>query len=263
MLALVRALFAAPCRNRMKTMGWFLGHRFNKDTSELMLRLSARGHTYTIPVSDIQILLAGLKLFTAANPWERWAPAEDPHTVIDLGGNLGLSSLYFASRFPAAKIVAVEMMPENASAIRRLATLNGVTIEVANIAVGSSDGIATIQLNESHSRHRLAQLKGHESRDLGQEFGFIDRTSTVPISRLGTLITRLDWKTVDLLKVDIEGAEQLLLNDIKGWADSVSTVFLEVHHNVDPREAEALMIAHSFNKVGQDTEDRTELWFSK
>jgi hypothetical protein len=98
---------------------------------------------------------------------------------------------------------------------------------------------------------------------VGAEFGFIDRTSTVPISRLGTLIARLDWKSVDLLKVDIEGAEQLLLNDIKGWAASVRTVFLEVHHNVDPLEAEELMIAHSFSKIGQDTEDRTELWFSK
>ena len=67
---------------------------------------------------------------------------------------------------------------------------------------------------------------------------------------------------MDLLKVDIEGAEQLLLDDIEGWGNLVSTVFLEVHHNVDAQKAEALMVAYSFSKIGQDLEGRTELWFS-
>ncbi len=48
----------------------------------------------------------------------------EPRRVIDLGANIGLVSLYFALRFPDAQIVAVEMMPENAAAIKRLASLN-------------------------------------------------------------------------------------------------------------------------------------------
>jgi FkbM family methyltransferase len=260
---MIKALRAAPCRNRIEALGWFLGQRFFDDSSELLLKLEIGSRICTIPVEDIQILMAGLALFTPANPWERWRPEEEPHTVIDLGGNLGLSSLYFAVRFPQAKIVSVEMMHENAAAIKRLTELNHVGVDIANIAVGATDGIATVQLNQSHSRHRLSLLRAEESKEIGASLGFTNWTSTVPVSRLGSLIDKLGWPSVDLLKIDIEGAEQLLLDDIEGWAGFVKTVFLEVHHNVDARFAEERMLAHAFRKIGEDSKGRRELWFTK
>jgi len=263
MFAIVKALTAAPCRNRLEALGWFLNHRFFDKRSELMLQLVASGRRCTVPVDDIQTLVESLRLFTPGNPWEKWTPAEAPMRVIDLGGNMGLSSLYFSVRFPKARIVTVEMMPENAAAIKRLVALNGLSVEVHNIAVGSTDGLATVQLNTSHSRHRLALLKGHESAEACADMGFTEKTSSVAVSRLDTLIGKLGWPSVDLMKVDIEGSEQLLLDDIEGWAPLVRTVFVEIHHNVDPGKAEATMTAHSFRKIGQDLRDRTELWFSK
>jgi FkbM family methyltransferase len=238
---------------------WFLGFRYTGRKSELLLKLTWDGRDIAIPVRDIQTLVSALTLFTPENPWERWHPAQAPQRVIDLGGNIGLVSLYFSLRFPDAQVVAVEMMPENAAAIKRLAGLNRLNIEVVNVAVGAAEGTASVRLNQSHTRHSLEALQS----DNLDRFGFKDETVTVPITRLGSLIGSLGWTSVDLLKVDIEGAEKLLLDDIDGWSDMVSNVLMEIHHNVDAREAEAIMTTHSFSKTGHDNLHRTELWFSK
>jgi FkbM family methyltransferase len=260
MLTIIRLLFSVPCKNRLQVLWWFLGSRYAGRKSELLLKLSWAGREIVIPTEAIQTLVVGLELFTPANPWARWRPAQDPRRVIDLGGNIGLASLYFAARFPAAQIVAVEMMPENAARIKRLADLNRLNIEVVNVAVGANEGTASVRLNQSHTRHSLEVLRSANAED---RFGFTDQTATVPITRLGSLVKRLGWPSVDLLKVDIEGAEKLLLDDVDGWSGLASNVLMEIHHNVDAKQAEAIMINHSFKKIGQDDNHRVELWFSK
>jgi len=259
MPTIIKLLLLVHCKNRLEVLWWFLGFRYAGRKSELLLKLAWDGRDIVIPVQDIQTLVAGLTLFTPENPWERWRPARDPRRVIDLGANVGLVSLYFALRFPDAQIVAAEMMPENAAAIKRLTDLNRLNIEIANIAVGATEGTASVRLNESHSRHSLETL---QSANLGR-LGFTEKTATVPITRLGNLISDLGWTSADLLKVDIEGAEKLLLEDIDGWSGLASNVLMEIHHNVDAREAEAVMTRHSFKKIGHDNFHRTELWFSK
>jgi FkbM family methyltransferase len=260
MLTLISLLFSAPCKNRWQAFWWFVGIRYAGRKSELLLKLAWAGRAIVIPTESIQTLVAGLELFTPKNPWAHWCPAQDPRRVIDLGGNIGLASLYFATRFPTAQIVAVEMMPENAAKIKRLASLNGLNIEVINVAVGANEGTASVRLNQSHTRHSLEVLRSAGPDD---RFGFMEKTVTVPITRLGSLIGQLGWPSVDLLKVDIEGAEKLLLDDIDGWSGLASNVLMEIHHNVKAREAEAVMTRHSFKKIGQDDNGRIELWFSK
>ena len=152
-------------------------------------------------------------------------------------------------------------MPENAAAVIRLAELNGLDIKVVNVAVGATDGTATVRLNQSHTRHSLDLLQRVEAD--ANRWGFIDQKTDVTIMRLGRVLRELGWPSVDLLKVDIEGAEKLLLEDIDDWAGMVNDVLLEVHHNVDVQEAAARMIGHGFKSTGQDERQRTELWFSK
>jgi FkbM family methyltransferase len=259
MLQLIKLLGEAPCTNRMEACLWFAKRRILGVGGELMLHLSVSGKALLVPVGDIPALGAALALVSPGNPWQKWSPEAPPRRIMDLGGNVGLTSLYFAVRFPEAEVVAVEMMPENAAAISRIASLNGLSIRVLNVAVGDSEGEATVRCNARNSQHSLEDL----DKEVNPEWGFTDRRISVPITRLGAALDKVGWEDAHLLKVDIEGAEQLLLRDIDSWAARVGTVFMEIHHNVSADETRASMLARGFSLVGRNDTGRTELWFER
>jgi hypothetical protein len=47
------------------------------------------------------------------------ADCRSPALILDLGANIGTTMVYFAHRYPAARIVGVEMDPDNARLCRR------------------------------------------------------------------------------------------------------------------------------------------------
>jgi FkbM family methyltransferase len=259
MFQLIKLLREAPCENRLEAYGWFARQRLMGGTGELMLKLRISGKALSVPIVDIPGLGAALALASPGNPWEKWRPAAPPRHIMDLGANVGFTSMYFAARFPGAEVVAVEMMPENAAAIARIAALNALSIRVLNVAVGDQVGEATVRCNVRNSQHSLAAL----DKEVNPDWGFTERRINVPITRLGTALDTVKWEDADLLKVDIEGAEQLLLRDAAGWGGRVGTVFMEIHHNVSADEARAAMDRQGFKLIGRDDEGRTELWFER
>ena len=45
---------------------------------------------------------------------EYWVPdVVDPEVILDIGSNIGISAVYFASRYPKAGVYSFEPMPEN------------------------------------------------------------------------------------------------------------------------------------------------------
>jgi FkbM family methyltransferase len=68
-----------------------------------------------------------------------------------------------------------------------------------------------------------------------------DGVVEAPVARLATLMTSLGHAHLDLLKMDIEGAEFDVLNDILKQDLEVTQIALEFHHffpNISPRETE-------------------------
>jgi FkbM family methyltransferase len=154
----------------------------------------------------------------------------DPKTIVDLGSNTGYSALYFASRFPQSKVFLVDLLQANTIFSRRLFQVNDKTgVHVAG-AIAREDGLVDVDIHPAHSRNRLSELLDDDQR---RTFGFTDRKIAVPAMRLSTLARYLGLSKIDLLKVDIEGAEQLLIEDIDDWHPLVQTIVMELHHNVD------------------------------
>ncbi|OWY59180.1 hypothetical protein B7486_75970, partial [cyanobacterium TDX16] len=69
---------------------------------------------------------------------EHWRP----RTVLDLGANIGLTSLWFHQRWPEARFVLVEPDPANVVLARRNLDTNGVLGMVLAAAVGPEAGSA-------------------------------------------------------------------------------------------------------------------------
>ena len=144
--------------------------------------------------------------------------SERPY-IIDCGANIGLSLYYFKKLYPNSKILAFEpddgvfkILEENVSHFP-----NNDNIILEKKAVWTEN----TQL-EFFSEGALA---GSLMTDFGKNNNIIK-------------ITAIDFKqylnqTVDFLKIDIEGAENKLIFDLRGKLHHVKNLFLEFHGIID------------------------------
>jgi FkbM family methyltransferase len=142
--------------------------------------------------------------------------------IVDCGGNIGLSVVWFKQRYPKSKIVVFEADPSIARVLEQnLKALQFDDVEVVKAAVSTVTGTTRFAQDGADG--------GRISKDVSLE---------VPTIRLA------DWVTeqVDLLKVDIEGEEFDVLADMcrTGKIRLVQRLICELHN----REGD-------FRKVGE------------
>lgn len=140
-----------------------------------------------------------------------------PLRAIDLGANIGLWGLWLHGRFRVGDLKAVEPDPENAAKHRRQIALNhlGGSWELLQAAATCADGPVAFTVG----RATTGRIGGDDERD------------TVEVAGLDSFAL-LDG--VDLLKIDIEGAEWLILSDPRLAEIEVPVVMLEYHPHGAP-----------------------------
>ena len=133
----------------------------------------------------------------------------EPRTILDVGANFGLFSLLAAGQFPAATIHAYEPNPRVYPAAR--ANLELVNATAFQAGVGKTSGSADIR---ESGDSRLAQT-------------VISASGAIQIVSLAEAITRLGGE-LDLLKLDCEGAEWDIFDDIESFR-RVRAIRMEYH----------------------------------
>jgi FkbM family methyltransferase len=142
-------------------------------------------------------------------------------TILDLGGNIGMASLLFSTRYPAAQICTVEPIPQNLEILNNNMSLNRVRTVVVPAAVAAQDGRTTFRLSSDPQQH--AMLK--EGAAVQPSQGVVEvETISVP-----SLMARMGWQTIDMLKIDIEGGECEVLGGRPEWLNRVRTIVGEGH----------------------------------
>ena len=145
--------------------------------------------------------------------------------IIDCGGNIGLATLYFKSLYPYAHITAFEADPVICKICRDNLVENGYQdVEVIHAAVWVEKGEISFC------------CEGTDSGTLSQLVydGVSGHRQTVPAIRLREY---LENEKVDLLKLDIEGAEFDVLADCASALGNVSRIIVELHEtDVDNRK---------------------------
>jgi FkbM family methyltransferase len=180
---------------------------------EGLVRLRERG-------SDIQTLneVALLEIYRSV---VSGIPA--PRTVIDVGANVGLASLYFAYHWPSCRILAVEPNPET------------YEILVENLGPLTRSGrCKTLRAAAWGSHAELCPVAGQRP---GAFDAYSLREAAISDAEGGKItglampeiIEYSGFKNVDFLKIDIEGAEARLFRENTDWLEQVSSIAIEFH----------------------------------
>lgn len=151
-------------------------------------------------------------------------PEIDPELIIDAGANAGYTSLYFARKYRRAQIIAIE--PEGAN-FQRL--------------VRNTAGCPRIRALHGALWHQPGHISVEDPTAGATTVGFQVKAAlpgaqgVVPAFTVSDILAMSGRERIDILKLDIEGAEKEIFEaDDLAWLDKVRVLMVELHDRHKP-----------------------------
>jgi FkbM family methyltransferase len=212
-LTLLRIMSVYRVGNRLP------GSRFGRSDRRAELTVRLHGVSFRVhvrwnngdPYSLVEVLLGG--------EYSGYLPRGlKIHTIVDLGANIGMFSLLCAAVFPGADIYCVEPDAGNLDMLKRNSDgINTASVRYLRGAAWTYDGETTLITSDRDTEHSLV--------DAAEKTGKV----TIPCYTMESIIRKAGFTGIDLLKVDIEGAERELLTYCEPWINRVKLILLELH----------------------------------
>lgn len=142
--------------------------------------------------------------------------------IIDAGAQAGFFSLYARALNPDIKIIAIEPDEENLQAMENNFSQNNINnIEVISSALAGTRSVRDFFVSTDFHDHSL-------NKNLVKK---IARKVKVQGLTLGDICEKYNINQIDLLKMDIEGSEYEVLNNLSqnDW-DKINSIILEYHN---------------------------------
>ena len=159
---------------------------------------------------------------------------EAPRVIVDAGANAGLSSVFYANKFPKAKVIAVEPEPSNYEMLlKNAAPYPGIT--PVHAALWKENG--TLNLFDTGGGNTTFQVTGAAGANR------TPGTGRVPAVTLEKLMIDYGLDRIDLLKMDVEGAEKEIFEHSSPWIDRVGLIAVELHDWIRSGSSESVRLA--------------------
>jgi len=181
---------------------------------------------YSFDIPDLPSFVWQFKEMFVDEIYKFKSTSQQP-VIFDCGANVGTSCLYFKQLFPNAKIKAFEADPMIANILKLNLSKSGIDdVEIINKAVWIDDNGIEF---------------GVEGAD-GGSINFVSNKIKIESIRLKDFLEKEE--KIDLLKIDIEGAEYQVLKDCCASLNSVQNLFVEYHswNNENQKLSEILKI---------------------
>ncbi len=168
-------------------------------------------------------------------------------TFIDIGANIGFHSLVAAARVgPEGRVLAFEPHPLNCELLEKSIAANRYThLALHPMAVGDAAGELELLTTGAYSNGRL--VPGGTPHEAANHY------EKVPVVRLDDFLAGID--RIDLIKMDIEGAEALAWRGMRGLLEKHRPVvlteffpdFLRLTSQIDPEAYLQLMMDSGYD----------------
>jgi len=150
---------------------------------------------------------------------------------VDVGAHIGKYTLAVAKRLRnKGLVISIEPEPENFRSLIANLYINGLNpyVVALNVAAWSRDSIIKLHIGASSGGHSTSFIK---SRKRESEVG---KTILVKAKRIDDIVKKLRVHRIDLVKIDVEGAEYDVLLGMKECLERFKPdLIIEVHRNND------------------------------
>ena len=144
----------------------------------------------------------------------------EPKFIIDAGANIGLTSLFYACKFPLATIISIEPDNENFDLLQKNTCRHSNVLPIKRALWKNEEKIFLLKSNSNDSHSIVKMQKNSEE---------------VASLTLNTIIVQYNPGIIDILKMDVEGAEKEIFSvDVKNWLPIVRTLVVELHDRFKP-----------------------------
>lgn len=224
-----RIMMFKAMRNYIKRWGWY------GFTLYIKSKLKYKPLPVHLPGSDLKFFIrprtSDLKTFRNIFLYDEYLfPFYGaPQTIVDAGANIGLTSIFFAVQFPDATIIAIE--PE----------LSNFDLLQKNSA--SYSNIIPLQkgLWNKQTRLKIANPEAPKWSFQVEETG--ERQNYIEATTIDQIFSDYGLERIDILKIDIEGAEKELFSDKTDWLENVGVLVIELHDRYKPGCSDAFYAA--------------------
>jgi len=171
------------------------------------------GRNMQITVADPSEVRALIEVFILGT--YEWSFRDPIQAIVDAGAHIGGTALWFSARYPHARIVAIEPHPDTFTRLREN-TQEFTNVEVVAAALHTEDGDVELFWGDQSWAASLVPAKGLRTRH------------NVRAITLDRLVREYNLEQIDILKLNIEGAETAILRST-GVLHRVRTIMFEYH----------------------------------
>jgi FkbM family methyltransferase len=179
--------------------------------------LHPAGYAHPIQLRRAGTDTAVLRQMLVTQEYRPVASLRNVRLIVDCGANIGLSAYYLLHRYPGARVIAVEPDADNHALCRQnLAAFADRAIVIQAAVWRENRRLRIVPASRSRGSWAIAV----EPWDGGNVEGL-----TIPeiLRRAG------ESGPIDLLKIDIEGAEESVFADAPAWLDMTRNIAIELH----------------------------------
>lgn len=143
--------------------------------------------------------------------------SNDTPRILDLGANIGSFAIRTYKHCNMAQVVSVEPANDTYQMLKQNQLLNpSINWKVLNYGVWSDDGPLTLTRQSISVSHRVIEGSGPDS---------VDGIS------IQSLVKKIGWDYIDLIKIDIEGGEEAVIPTAVDVLRKTKFLIIEIHND--------------------------------